>query len=54
MKKAIIISTIIVVIIGFMLIRDYNKYFYGRSIINYHVLPYGLTPEYYKDYIIKD
>jgi hypothetical protein len=50
MKKAIIISAIIVVVLGFILIRDYNNYFYGRSIINYHVLPYRLTPYYWKDY----
>lgn len=54
MKKTIIISAIIVVILGFILIRDYNNYFYGRSIVNYHVLPYGLTPYHWKDYAIEN
>ena len=49
MKKTIIISAIIVVILGLILMRDYNNYFYGRSLINYHILPYGLTPFHYKD-----
>ena len=54
MKKAIIISAIIVVVLGFILIRDYNNYFYGRSIVNYHVLPYRLTPYHWKDYTIEN
>ena len=54
MKKKIIIPAIIVVILGFILIRDYNNYFYGRSIVNYHVLPYGLTPYYWKDYTLEN
>lgn len=54
MKKAIKISAIIVVFLGFVLIRDYNNYFYGRSIINYHVLPYRLTPYHWKDYTIEN
>ncbi len=54
MKKTIIISSIIVVILGIALIRDYNNYFYGRSIINYHVLPYRLTPYFWKDYTIEN
>jgi len=37
-----------------LLIRDYNNYFYGRSFIDYHKLPYGLTPYYNKDYIIEN
>ncbi len=49
MKKTIIISAIIVVILGLILMRDYNNYFYGRSLINYHILPYELTPFHYKD-----
>lgn len=54
MKKTIIISAIIAVILGFILIRDYNNYFYGWSIVNYHVLPYGLTPFHWKDYTIEN
>ena len=54
MKKTIIISAILVVILGFISIRDYNNYFYGRSIVNYHVLPYGLTPYHWKDYTIEN
>lgn len=54
MKKTIIISAIIIVILGFISIRDYNNYFYGRSIVNYHVLPYGLTPYHWKDYTIEN
>ena len=54
MKKTIIISAIIVIILGFILIRDYNNYFYGRSIVNYHVLPYRLTPYHWKDYTIEN
>lgn len=52
--KKIIISVIIVVIFGFMLLYDYHNYFYGKSFINYHLLPYGLTPYYNKDYIIEN
>ena len=40
--------------LGFMLLRDYHNYFYGKSFINYHLLPYGLTPEYYKDYVLEN
>ena len=54
MKKAIITSATIVVTLGFMLLRDYHNYFYGKSFINYHLLPYGLTPEYYKDYVLEN
>lgn len=52
--KKIIISVIIVVIFGFMLLYDYHNYFYGKSIMNYHALPYGLTPDYYKHYDIEN
>ena len=54
MKKTIIISAIIVVILGIFFVCDYNNYFYGRSIVNYHVLPYGLTPYHWKDYTIEN
>lgn len=54
MRKAITIISAIVVVLCFLIIRDYNNYFYGRSLINYHILPYGLTPEYNKDYIIEN
>ena len=54
MKKTIIISAIIVIILGFISIRDYNNYFYGRSIVNYHVLPYGLTPFHWEDHTIEN
>ena len=54
MKKTIIISAILVVILGFISIRDYNNYFYGRSIVNYHVLPYGLTPFHWEDHTIEN
>lgn len=47
--KKIIIFIAIVLALCFIVIRDYHNYFYGRSLMNYHVLPYGLTPEYYKD-----
>jgi hypothetical protein len=42
------------VLLCLLLIRDYNNYFYGRSFIDYHKLPYGLTPYYNKDYIIEN
>lgn len=54
MKKTIIISAIIVVILGLILIRDYNNYFYGRSMINYRVLPYRLTPFHWEDHTIEN
>lgn len=54
MKRNIIFITIVIVLC-LLAIRDYNNYFYGRSLINYHLLPYGLTPEYYKDrYVIEN
>lgn len=53
--KRIIIFIIIVSALCLLAIRDYNNYFYGKSLFNYHLLPYGLTPEYYKDrYYIED
>ena len=54
MKKKIKILGVIALLLSLLAIRDYNNYFKGRSFINYHLLPYGLTPEYYKDYIIED
>ncbi len=35
-------------------LHDYNNYFYGKSYIDYHKLPYGLTPYYTKDNIIEN
>ena len=35
-----------VMILGLMILHDYNNYFYGKSYIDYHKLPYGLTPYY--------
>ena len=45
--KRIIIFIIIVSALCLLAIRDFNNYFYGKSFINSHLLPYGLTPEYY-------
>ena len=50
MKKIITIFSVIVFVLGLLAIRDYHNYFKGRSIINYHKLPYELTPDYYKHY----
>ena len=53
--KKITIFIIVVIVLCLLAIRDYNNYFYGRSLINYHLLPYELTPEYIKDrYYIED
>ena len=30
--------------------NDYQRYFYGKSIINYRVLPYGISPLCVKDF----
>lgn len=54
MRKAIAVISAIVVVLCFLIIRDYNNYFYGRSLINYHILPYELTPDYYKHYEIEE
>ena len=35
-----------VMVLGLMILHDYNNYFYGKSYIDYHKLPYGLTPYY--------
>ena len=49
MRKKILL-VVIVIASCLLAIRDYNNYFYGRSFINYHILPYGLTPDHYKDH----
>ena len=54
MRKFIIILGIVVLSLLLLVIRDYNNYFYGKSIMNYHALPYGLTPDYYKHYDIEN
>lgn len=54
MKNKIKIFGVIVLLLSLLAIRDYHNYFYGNSFINYHLLPYGLTPEYYKDYVIEN
>ena len=47
MKRRYIIALVIL----FMAIGiDYQRYFYGKSIINYRVLPYGISPLYIKDF----
>lgn len=47
MKRRYIIALVIL----FMTIGiDYQRYFYGKSIINYRVLPYGISPLYIKDF----
>ena len=43
-----------VMVLGLMILHDYNNYFYGKSYIDYHKLPYGLTPYYTKDNIIEN
>lgn len=48
--KRIIIFIIIVSALCLFAIRDYKNYFYGKSFINYHLLPYGLTPKSYNDH----
>ncbi len=47
MKQRYIIALVILfLVIGI----DYQRYFYGKSIINYRVLPYGISPLYIKDF----
>ncbi len=43
MKKYIFI--IVVILFSFLLWRDYRNYYIGRSLINYHMLPFGLNTE---------
>jgi hypothetical protein len=47
LKKFIIPTILITVVVGLFYFADREKYFIGKSYFDYKLLPYGLRPEYF-------